>query len=387
MKKSRFTESQVVKILNQHEAGMKVSDLCKEHGISQGTFYNWKNKYGGMDASMIKRLKELEEENRKLKQMYADLSLENHAMKDLIEKKPLSPDQKRSSVDYLRSEHGLSLRKSCKILKLSSSVYYYQPKERDDGALIESLSALSDNHPKYGFKKLFHMLRNQGFEWNHKRVYRVYCQLGLNQRRKRKRRIPDRVKQTLVWPIGPNITWSMDFMHDSLSYGKSFRTLNILDDFNREVLNIVIDTSIGSKRVVRELNQLIEWRGKPKQIRVDNGPEFLAFVLDKWCQKHGIDLLFIRPGKPTENSYVERFNRTYREEVLSAWLIESLSQARALTQEWIWHYNHQRPHESLGNMTPRAFVLKYGKVSDFPTFQHDLRREINLEFLPLTVAN
>ncbi|MEL6676861.1 MAG: IS3 family transposase [Bacteroidota bacterium] len=387
MKKSRFTESQIVKILKQHEAGMKVSDLCKEHGISQGTFYNWKNKYGGMDASMVKRLKELEEENRKLKQMYANLSLENHAMKDLIEKKPLSPDQKRSSVAYLQSEHGLSLRKSCRIVNLSSSVYYYQPKERNDHVLINALSDSSDQHPRYGFKKLFNMLRNQGFGWNHKRVYRVYRQLGLNLRRKRKRRIPARVKEPLVWPIGPNITWSMDFMHDSLSYGKTFRTLNVIDDFNREVLNIVIDTSIGSKRVVRELDQLIEWRGKPKQIRVDNGPEFLAIVMDQWCQKHGIDLLLIRPGKPTENSYVERFNRTSKEEVLSAWLIESLSQARALTQEWIWHYNHQRPHESLGNMTPRAFVLKYGKVSDFPTFQHDQRQKINWKFIPLTVAN
>lgn len=287
----------------------------------------------------------------------------------------------------MQEEHSLSLRQGCRIVRLSSSVYYYEPKPKSDDEIIDQLQKLAEAHPTYGFKKMFHMLRHQGFGWNHKRVYRIYVQLGMNMRRKRKRRLPARVKDPLVWPIGPNLTWSMDFVHDRFIHGRSFRTLNIIDDFNREILNIVIDTSISSKRVVRELTQLTDWRGKPARIRVDNGPEFLAIVMEQWCREQGIELLFIRPGKPTENSYVERFNRTYREEVLSAWLIESLDQIKAITQEWIWHYNHHRPHESLGNLSPWQFLLKYGKVSDFPTFQQDQFLQHWESSLSLTVAS
>ena len=149
----------------------------------------------------------------------------------------------------------------------------------------------------------------------------------------------------MLYPLGPNICWSMDFMHDCLVHGKTFRTLNILDDFNREALQIAIDTSISSERVIRELDRLIEWRGKPMYLRVDNGPEFIALRLAEWCEENGIELKFIQPGKPTQNSFVERFNRTYRQEILGVYLFESLDQVRALTEEWIWRYNNQRPHD------------------------------------------
>ncbi|MEM0932140.1 MAG: IS3 family transposase [Bacteroidota bacterium] len=363
MKRSRFSETQVVKILKQHEAGISVKELCKEHGISAATFYNWKGKYGGMDASQLKKLKEMESELSRYKQMYAELAHQNYALKDLIEKKPLGPTGKRCSADYLVEEHRLSLRTACMLLCLSTSVYYYRPKARDDGELIAELDRLAQEHPTYGFRKMFLMLRHQGHPWNHKRVYRVYKEMKLNVRRKRKRRIPQRVKEPLTLPIGPNIVWSMDFMHDSLSYGKSFRVLNIIDDFNREALWSAADVSIGSQRLVRELDRLVAFRGKPQMIRVDNGPEFTSANFQLWCRAKNIEIKYIQPGKPVQNSLIERFNRSYRQEVLNAYLFESLSQVRTLTEQWVEHYNEKRPHEALQKMTPREFLNKYGKAS------------------------
>jgi len=258
---------------------------------------------------------------------------------------------------------------------------------KNDQAVIDLLSKLAEDHPRWGFWMMYHHLRNQGYGWNHKRVYRIYLTMGMNLRRKHKRRLPARVKEPLVLPIGPNITWSMDFMHDTLTNGRKFRTLNIIDDFNREVLRIAIDTSLNSHRVIRELEQLTSWRGTPDRIRVDNGPEFIAENLDVWCKKDGrnIDLQFIQKGKPTQNGYIERFNRSYREEVLSVYLFDSLTQVRDLTQQWMWEYNNIRPHDSLLNLPPIQFLLKYGKFKDFPTLQQDIN--IKRKSINLTVAN
>jgi len=153
----------------------------------------------------------------------------------------------------------------------------------------------------------------------------------------------------------------MDFMHDTLTNGMKFRTFNVIDDFNREALNIVIDTSISAKRVIRELEKLIEWRGKPERIRVDNGPEFTSYIFVEWAKKHGIEIIYIQPGKPVQNSFIERFNRTYRQEILGAFLFDELNQVRILTEEWLNLYNRQRPHDSLNGLTPERFVLKYGR--------------------------
>lgn len=175
----------------------------------------------------------------------------------------------------------------------------------------------------------------------------------------------------------------MDFMHDRLTNGSSFRVLNIIDDYNREVLTITADRSISSGRVIRELDKLLEWRGKPEQIRVDNGPEFLAHSMELWCQENEISLQFIQPGKPNQNAYVERFNRTYRDEVLDEHLFEDIAQVKEFSEQWMWEYNNERPHDSLEDLTPVEHLLKYGKRSAFPTFQqdnsiHNQRKFINL---------
>jgi len=234
---------------------------------------------------------------------------------------------------------------------------------------------------------MYHHLRNEGKRWNHKKVYRIYLSLNMNLRRKHKKRLPSRIKEPLVLPIAPNITWSMDFMHDTLINGRKFRTLNIIDDFNREILQIAIDTSLNSQRVIRELEQLISWRGKPDRIRVDNGPEFISAKLDEWCNHSDrkINLQFIQKGKPSQNGYIERFNRSYRNEVLSAYLFHSLEEVKEITHHWMWEYNNIRPHDSLMNLPPVKCLMKYGKLSKFPTFQQDIK--IIRNNLNLNIAN
>ena len=206
-----------------------------------------------------------------------------------------------------------------------------------------------------------------GYQWNHKRVYRVYTAMQLNIRRKAKKRIPTRVKQALMQPEKPNQVWSLDFMSDSLWDGKKYRILNILDDYNREVLAIDTDTSIPALRVIRVLNQLREARGLPEMIRVDNGPEFISQKLDYWCKDNKVQLIFIQPGKPMQNGYVERLNGSIRKELLNAYVFRSLNEVREKVQEWMEDYNKYRPHKALGYKTPKEVLINKSnnKISNF----------------------
>lgn len=211
----------------------------------------------------------------------------------------MRPAEKRELIDYCKTSFRISLRQACVLFGISTSVYYYQAKRKDDTEVIEQLSALADMHPQWGFWMMYHRLRMMRFRWNHKRVYRIYTMMRLNLRNKRKKRLPARVKAPLLRPIAPNVTWSLDFMHDSLASGKTIRTLNIIDDFNREALSISIDTSLTARRVIRELNKLVEWRGKPDKVRSDNGPELISTAIAEWGKDVGVDWEYIQPGKPT----------------------------------------------------------------------------------------
>jgi putative transposase len=183
--------------------------------------------------------------------------------------------------------------------------------------------------------------------------------MKLNVRRKAKRRLPDRVKQALIVPDAINQGWSMDFMTDSLVDGRRFRLLNIIDDYNRESLAIEIDTSLPARRVIRVLECLIAYRGKPCNIRVDNGPEFISEKLQQWCTENRITLLYIQPGKPMQNGFIERNNGSLRRELLDAYLFYSLSEVRLMCEEWRKDYNYERPHDALNNLTPIEYLLSY----------------------------
>ncbi|MCF3108539.1 IS3 family transposase [Niabella sp. CC-SYL272] len=358
MKKTRFTETQIVSVLKRQEGGIPTKELCRELGISEATFYNWKSKYGGMEASDVKRMKELEEENARLKRMYANLAMDNEILRDLFSKKGLGPATKRQLSKELVKERKIPVSRACKIISLPRSQYYYAS-VKDDSAVIEALQELAFAHPSYGFRKLFAYLRRSGKNWNHKKVYRVYKQLKLNKKRKGKRRLPARIKHPLQQPETVNKVWSMDFMSDSMTGNRKFRTFNVIDDCSREALAIEVDTSISSRRVIRTLNRVIESNGKPMAVRVDNGPEFTSKDFELWAKGQGISILYIQPGRPMQNGYIERFNRLYREAVLDAYLFFDLYQVRVLTQEWMEEYNHKRPHESLDNLTP----LEYKKLA------------------------
>jgi len=232
----------------------------------------------------------------------------------------------------------------------------YHKVSRDDGSLIEALHQLVEKHPTIGFWKCYYRLRRKGCDCNHKRLYRVYTLLGLNVRRKAKRRVPQRIKEPLSVPAAINQGWSMDFMCDSLVDGRRFRLLNIIDDHNRESLAIEIDTSLPALRVIRTLQRLIELRTKPQSIRVDNGPEFISNKLQRWCDDQQIRLQFIQPGKSVQNAFIERNNGSLRKELLDAYLFYSLSEVRIMAEEWRQDYNCQRPHQSLGFVPPVEFI-------------------------------
>ena len=244
---------------------------------------------------------------------------------------------------------------ACEAFCISRCTYYYQPRLIDDSEIIEALTVLAQRHPRYGFRKLFKRLRLLGHGWNHKRVYRIYCALKLNLRRKTKKRLPTRNPEPLAVPTSSNDCWSMDFMSDNLYSGRHFRTFNVIDDYNRELLAIEIDLSLPSLRVIRVLDRIAEYRGYPKRLRQDNGPEFISHALELWAERHGVKLDFIKPGKPTQNAFIERFNRTYRNEILDCYLFNSLTEVREITDSWIEEYNYERPHESLNDLPPKIY--------------------------------
>lgn len=244
---------------------------------------------------------------------------------------------------------------------MPKSLYYYKP-IKDDKLVIAKLQKLAENKPNEGQDKFYWRIRNEGIIWNYKRVRRVYLKLGMNKRKRAKKRITGREKVPLIIPECANDTWSMDFMHDVLMNGRKFRTLNIIDDFNREALAVDAYFSIGSKRVVTVLERVVKEKGKPRMIRVDNGPEFIGSIFSEWCYDNKIELHYIQPGKPNQNGYIERFNRSYRQDVLDIHLFESIDQVRYYTEEFINDYNLYRPHESLNEMSPINYKLQKIKV-------------------------
>lgn len=270
-------------------------------------------------------------------------------------------------IGYLRTVHGLTVGQGCQSVGLSRAAFYrtlQAKKAGNDSEVIDALNELVARHPRWGFWKLYHGLRRQHPSWNHKRVYRIYCDLNLNQKRRAKRRIPQRERQPLSVPPKPNETWSADFMSDALRGGTRFRTFNTIDDFNRESLVIEIDTSITAKRLIRVFERLKTERGLPNALRVDNGPEFLSAEFVSWAESHSMKIQYIQKGEPNQNAYIERFNRTYREEVLSLYLFEDLQQVREVTYWWRLDYNERRPHDALRDRTP-AECLQTAQNSTF----------------------
>jgi putative transposase len=248
----------------------------------------------------------------------------------------------------------VSIALACRAFGISQTCYRYGPKlKADNDEIADLLLGLTAARKTWGFGLCFLYLRNvQGHLWNHKRVYRIYRELALNLRIKPRQRLKRDKPDALAIPEAPNTVWSMDFMADQLGDGRAFRLLNVLDDFNREGLGIEVDFSLPTARVIRSLNQIIEWRGKPQIIRVDNGPEYISGKLREWAENRNIQIRYIQPGKPQQNAYIERYNRTVRHEWLDQHIIESIEEAQDHATQWLWTYNNDRPNMGIGGITP-----------------------------------
>ncbi len=255
----------------------------------------------------------------------------------------------------MASDQSVSIRVACEAFCLSETCYRYEAQRSDENAEIADwLLRLTSSQRNWGFGLCFLYLRNvQGLHWNHKRVYRIYRELELNLRIKPKRRLIREKPEALAVPLTINETWSMDFMHDQLGDGRSYRLFNVIDDCNREGLCIEADFSLPAQRVVRTLEQLIEWRGKPQSIRCDNGPEYISGALTSWAKQNEIKLLFIQPGNPQQNAYIERYNRTVRYDWLNHYIFDSIEQVQDFATKWLWVYNHERPNMGIGGITPK----------------------------------
>lgn len=262
---------------------------------------------------------------------------------------------KRTAAQWLTEQFMVSQRRACRVLQLCLGTCRYVARKGNGGAVRERLRALAEERPRFGYRRLLVMLRREGFEVNHKRVYRLYQLEGLKLRGKKRKRVA-RKRLPPMTPSAPNERWSLDFTSDQLADGRRFRTLNIVDEFTREALAIEAATSIPGSVVVRVLEEVAKTRGYPKSLVTDNGPEFIGRALDAWAYEHKVRLDFIQPGKPTQNAFVESFNGKFRDECLNQHWFVSLRHARAEIAIWRDDYNNIRPHSALANLAPAQYA-------------------------------
>jgi putative transposase len=274
----------------------------------------------------------------------------------------VGPRAEREAVQVTREEGQLSERRACGLIGMNRGSWRYQRKERNEAALRARLRELAGERPRFGYRRLYRMLRrekeNGRAKWvvNHKRVYRLYREEGLAMGRRKGKRFRAEARVPLVLPTRANQMWTMDFTRDSLASGRKFRTLNLMDGYTREALWIEVDTSLPGLRVVQVLEKVAEERGLPEAIQVDNGPEFISRVVDQWAYAHGVALHFIEPGKPVQNAFIESFNGKFRDECLNQSWHTSLEDARQIIEAWRKDYNTVRPHSSLGYRTPEEYA-------------------------------
>ena len=268
----------------------------------------------------------------------------------------VSPQARREAVTVLLTERCLGVTRACGLVGISRSLYRYRSRRPDSAALGQRIAELAALKRRYGYRRIYLRLRREGWEVNRKRVYRLYREAGLAVRRRRRKRIGMVERKPLPCPNAINQSWSMDFVADGLADGRRFRCLTVVDDFSRECVALEVDTSLPGARVRTVLQQLADTRGLPQSITVDHGPEFESEVLDAWAYTATVHLAFINPGRPNENAYIESFNGKFRDECLNEHWFTSMAHARRIIREWRDEYNGERPHSSLGNLTPVEFA-------------------------------
>jgi putative transposase len=274
----------------------------------------------------------------------------------------VKPAERRPVVQYMVAEWCLAERRACGLAGVGRSTVRYVHRRSGDEETRERLRELAGERRRFGYRRLHIMLQRKGYKVNHKRVYRLYREEGLSVRKRKRKRVARADRVPLQSPIEPNQVWCLDFVQDALSWGRKFRTLNVEDAFHRESLAIEVDYSLPGERVVRVLDQLTEERAAiPGTIVLDNGPELTSKALDQWAYERGVHLHFIDPGKPQQNGFIESFNGKFRDECLNEHWFLSLADARRIIEDWRIDYNWNRPHSSLGNLTPMEYLAAHTK--------------------------
>lgn len=275
----------------------------------------------------------------------------------------VSPQAKKKCVQAMEA-HGLSQRRACRLVgACRGTVRFKSLNKTDEEELRVKIQKIAHERRRFGYRRIHLLLKREGMQINHKKVFRLYRELNLKVRRRgaRKRALGIRLEQIKV--AAPNQRWSLDFVQDTLQCGRKIRMLTVIDDYTRECLEIAVDRSLGGERVRKILGRLIEFRGKPKAIRSDNGTEFTSNAILQWALEQGIDWQYIQPGKPMQNGHIESFNGKLRDECLNENLFFDLEQARAVIERWRGDYNHNRPHSAIGGLTPIE-MMKIGCLEE-----------------------
>lgn len=274
----------------------------------------------------------------------------------------VTPAARREAAAHLCSVHGVSERRACRTIGVERTSIRYRHRRADDRAVRRRLRELAAVRRRFGWRRLQVLLSREGVQVNHKKLRRLYREERLQVRRRGGRKRALGTRAPLVLPQGPNQRWSLDFVSDTLTDGRRFRILAVVDDYTRECLSLVADTSLPGRRVVRELDALLLGRGRPLSCVSDNGTELTSMAILRWSQASGVDWHYIAPGKPTQNAFIESFNGKLRDELLNETLFTSLAQARVALEEWRRDYNTERPHSALGNLTPIAYAARNASV-------------------------
>ncbi|UOE43169.1 IS3 family transposase [Agromyces larvae] len=361
--RKRHTPEQVVRKLGQADRmladGADVAAVCRELGISEQTYYRWRNQYGGLKADDAKRLKELEKQNATLKRLLAEAELEKAALKELAGGKLLSPGRRRAAVAHLIRTLRVSERMACRLAGLSRSAYR-RPLKGDtvadpDRALRDWLRAWAKKHPRCGYRRAYHDARAEGWVVNHKKIQRLWRVEGLRvpQRRRRKRVGSSTVEAPAA--DAPNVVWAVDFQFDADEQGRPIKICSIVDEHTRECIGGLTERSITAERLTAHLEDLVAVRGAPAVLRSDNGPEFISDAMADWAGTR-TGLSYIPPGSPWRNGYVESFNSRLRDECLNINSFYSLLHAQVVIGDWKDEYNHHRRHSSLGYLPPAEYA-------------------------------
>ena len=270
----------------------------------------------------------------------------------------VTPGAKRDAVAHVCKEHGVSQRRACDVLQFDRSSIRYKSTRDDDNSVREAMKQVAADRRRFGYRRIHVMLQRQGIHINHKKLLRLYREEKLQVRKRGGRKRALGTRRPMLLPSRINERWSLDFVSDAFTDGRRLRVLAVIDDYSRECLALVADTSLSGMRVTREPNELIAKRGKPRTIVSDNGTELTSMAVLKWCQETGIEWHYIAPGKPMQNGFVESFNGSFRDECLNETLFSTLAEARTQITAWKEDYNTQRPHSSLGNLTPVEYSMK-----------------------------